>query len=330
MSNRAVSVLMPAHNAAATVEASCRSILDQKGVDLELIVIDDGSTDETAIKVAQLRDNRLKLMRVAKNIGLVRALNLGLTHCSRDLVARQDADDIAMPGRLDAQVTQLERSPQCVAIGCALTTFDDDNHSRGTWSYPASTEFARWQALFKTPVAHSAVVFRRDAVLQAGGYREEFIYAEDFDLWSRLLSVGEIVSLSAPLLRYRLGASGISRSKRHLQEAAHLRVSRRNMEAHLGESVEHSACEILSLRLDQGPLSLAASEFEGAMRLLACLLKAGPLHGTVGKPVNNDAMRRLTQLLRSRPRSTRAQCAKLAKSMGLPLKLSQFLRAVFR
>ncbi len=133
---------------------------------------------------------------------------------------------------------------------------------------------ARWQALFKTPVAHSAVLFRRHLALEVGGYSEEFQYAEDYDLWSRLLKVTEIKSLSVPLVQYNLGVSGVSRAKSREQREVQCQIAARNMRDLIGDEVPSHVVWALAIGLDVRESFTDYSGFVSATTVCARLFDA--------------------------------------------------------
>ena len=119
-----VTIAMPVCNAAATILAAIRSMQLQTWRDWELLVIDDGSTDATVSLVAGLQDPRVRLIVGGGNRGLAARLNQAISLSRAPLIARMDADDIAYPARLEAQVEFLQREPGCDLAGCGVLIFD--------------------------------------------------------------------------------------------------------------------------------------------------------------------------------------------------------------
>lgn len=200
-----VSVVMPVRDGAAFVEAAVRSILVQTLGDIELVVIDDGSTDRTPEILSSLaaRDARLRLVRTAPR-GIVAALNAGLAAARSEIVARMDADDIALPERLDRQVAALAAAPHAAVIGTACRAIDAAGRPLHLMSFPTEAAEVRAALARGNCVAHPSVIMRRAAVQAAGAYRACFVQAEDYDLWLRLVETHDIVNLPEPLLHYRL------------------------------------------------------------------------------------------------------------------------------
>ncbi|MDZ7855410.1 glycosyltransferase family 2 protein [Sphaerotilus sp.] len=223
-----VSVLMPVYNAADHLEDAVRSILTQTLTDLELVIVDDGSTDESPAILARLQaeDARIRVLR-QPNGGIVSALNLGLSHCTGVCIARMDADDIALPERLARQWAAFEADPSLVLCGTALKQFGDRH---GMLRFPSSDAGCRALLMTWSCFAHPTVMMRRETLLLSGlRYEADYQHAEDYQLWSALAERGRLCNLPEPLLHYRVHERQISQARKASQEAVHLRVSSANL-----------------------------------------------------------------------------------------------------
>jgi glycosyltransferase involved in cell wall biosynthesis len=215
-----ISVVMGVRNGAPCLHRSLESVLGQEGVELEVIVIDDGSTDETPGILAEMarRDTRLRVSRQEK-AGLTRALIRGCAAARGDVIARQDADDTSLPGRLATQVALLDGDPGLVMASC----WSECVGPRDELLFRVTPELGSEDATRELrkgrhhPSAHGSVVFRRDAYERVGGYRAAFYYAQDSDLWQRLADEGRLGYAREVLYRFAMQPSSISRSHRHLQ-----------------------------------------------------------------------------------------------------------------
>lgn len=201
----AVDVVMPVYNGEEFVYEAVTSILRQTFTDLRVLCIDDGSTDGTSEilhKLAQT-DSRLQVVR-QDNKGLVGALNAGLALCTAPLVARMDADDIAMPERFAKQVEYLNDHSDVVAVGTAILEMDSDSDPLAIEQFaPDHTQIDERMLRLKTGMAHPSVMMRREAVQALGGYRVDFEWVEDIDLWLRMAEHGRLANLPDVLLCYR-------------------------------------------------------------------------------------------------------------------------------
>lgn len=214
----AISVLIPAFNAAQTLAAALRSVQRQTEGDWECIVVDDGSADRTsqiACEFAQ-RDARIRLVQ-REHLGIVPALQAGLAACRAPLIARFDADDLMSRRRLELQRMALERSPELTAVGCHVRLFP-----RATLR-PRRLDYERWlgsmnspervarEAFIECPIAHPTLFIRRNALLEFG-YRD-CGWPEDYDLVLRLLQSGQRIGVVPQrLLHWRDGAARLSRT----------------------------------------------------------------------------------------------------------------------
>lgn len=204
MKTPAVSVVLPAYNAEAYLDDAIQSVRDQTFADFELIIINDGSTDRTAEILAQhaVEDRRIAIVTQVKS-GLVTALNHGLRQARAPLIARMDADDICMPKRFEMQVAYLAKHPRVLALGTNITRIGATGAYKKAGKYPVGPAKIRRQMRKGCKIAHPSVMMRRRAVLQVGGYREICQRGQDYDLWLRLLDIGELDNLPDTLLHYR-------------------------------------------------------------------------------------------------------------------------------
>ena len=212
--NPAISVILPVYNAEAYVREAVESILAQTFTDFELIAINDGSTDGGGAILRELaaRDTRIVLIE-RPNDGLVSALNDGVESARAELIARMDADDVAMPERFALQHARMVEEPELAVLGSFFNIIEKDGSIIQLYNdiplTPAEARSASADGGFL--VAHPTVIMRRDAVLKAGGYRKACRHAEDYDLWLRMIDLGyDIANLPQPLLNYRKHGANVS------------------------------------------------------------------------------------------------------------------------
>jgi glycosyltransferase involved in cell wall biosynthesis len=215
-----VSVIIPAWNAQRYLAEAVESILAQTFEDFECIVVDDGSLDRTAHVIADFarRDGRVRCVQIPHG-GIVEALNAGLHAARGELIARMDADDICLPERFAKQIDFLDLHPQCVAVGSKVTLVDP--YGSPLWDIEVKTEHEQIEsellggngwALF-----HPTAIIRKSAMSQIGGYRAEYQWSEDIDIFLRLAEVGRLANIPEALLRYRQHFSSVNRTKLELQ-----------------------------------------------------------------------------------------------------------------
>lgn len=206
-----VSILMPVRNGASTVGLAIDDLIQAMGPEDELLIVDDGSSDHTPqiLHRWEDRDPRVRVITTA-GIGLVGALNLGIEEASHDWVARADADDRYPPSRLTAQKLPL-------ASGIALVSGDYRIWSpNGESTYiPCALghPFVALSLINPQRIPHPGVVFNKDAVQFAGGYRAEDFPAEDLGLWMRLSETGLFVGVASCVVEWNISVGSVTHSR---------------------------------------------------------------------------------------------------------------------
>jgi glycosyltransferase involved in cell wall biosynthesis len=222
-----VTVLLAVHDGEPYLRAASESVLRQTMSDLELVVVDDASADGTPEYLASVTDRRVRVFRNETQLGLAASLNRGLEEARGSFIARLDADDIAMPTRLERQLRHLASSPRVAVVGSAVLEVDDADAIGGIHLMPEGPTAVRWAALFSSPFFHPSVVVDR-SVLERHGLRYDtgFAESEDYEMWSRLLEVADGDNLADPVVLYRVHAEQASQRRRDLQRELQLRVAR--------------------------------------------------------------------------------------------------------
>jgi glycosyltransferase involved in cell wall biosynthesis len=202
--NPQLSVVMPVHDGLTFLDASIQSILQQTFSDFEFVILDDASTDGSAERLREWssRDQRIRLYRTERQLGLAGSSNAVTTKARAQIVARMDADDIAHPQRLQRQWDIISNSPNVAAIGTLWNGVD----ATGREVRPRD----RWRLLTRSPYIpfpHGSVMFRRAVFDAVGGYNENAIRGEDQDLFKRMAAHGRIVTLPDALYSYRFHES---------------------------------------------------------------------------------------------------------------------------
>jgi len=207
-----VSVLMSVYNGVAYLDAAIESILAQTYTDFELLLVDDGSTDDTYARLLPYaqRDRRVRLSRTA-NQGMSRARNQLLQQARGELIAIMDADDVALPERLALQVAFLRQHPEVVCVGGNHQVIDQRGRLLTTLTLPQTdAEIQRLALAGHGSICHPCATIRRWAMVQAGGYDGELRSAQDLDLWLKLGELGALANLPDTILQYRLHLGSLS------------------------------------------------------------------------------------------------------------------------
>ena len=213
------SIIMAVHNGARHLPAALASLTSQTFREWELVVVDDGSTDDTAQQLEQFarQDRRVALIR-QEHRGLTVSLNRAIAAAGGAYLARHDADDLSHPQRLERQVRYLERQPRVAAVGTAGEVIG----AEGEILAPLATR-RRGAAIRRglrsarvTPI-HGSMMMRRDALAAVGGYREAFRFSQDVDLWLRILERFEMANLPERLYQWRLNPQGVYAAQRLMQ-----------------------------------------------------------------------------------------------------------------
>lgn len=231
-----VSVLMTAYNAGIYIREAMQSVLDQTFRDFELIVYDDGSTDDTAAIVKEFTDPRIRLISCEQNKGITHARQVALGAAHGKYIAILDSDDVAFPTRLEKQHNFLERHPEVVLCGGNAVVVDEGGNTTIEMLIPPyRPEELKVKLFFNNIFVNSTVMYRRAAVLSLGGYRDR-APAEDYDLFVRLAHVYQIhVFVEEFFVRYRLHSSNSSHTKTE-KLTEHLREIKREQLVLLGVS----------------------------------------------------------------------------------------------
>jgi glycosyltransferase involved in cell wall biosynthesis len=212
-----VSILLPVHNGARYIKQAIKSIVRQSFKSWRLFVLDDGSDDQTAkiVRFMTLQDSRIDLYSLPKR-GLVATLNTGLELAQTEWVARMDADDVALPNRLERQVDWMKRADSVVASGSFVEEVDPCGWSLGEVQLPATHADIEQMLLtgIGGAICHPSAIFSRSALDAVGGYDESATYCEDLDIYLKLGEIGELANIPEVLLRYRKHPGSVNVTRR--------------------------------------------------------------------------------------------------------------------
>lgn len=205
-----VSVILPCYNSDAYIGDAIQSILNQTYDNYELIIINDGSSDNSVDIIKSFDDKRIHYVENPKNLGLIQSLNKGIKLAQGEYIARMDADDIAFPNRFEEQVNYLDTHETVSLIGSGYITIP------GNKTFVPLESPKIWDMLVRNRFAHPTVMFRKSDFLDRGLlYDENYSSAEDYELWSRALIKGlQCKNLQRVLLKYRQHPKSITATKR--------------------------------------------------------------------------------------------------------------------
>ncbi|BAY08406.1 glycosyl transferase family protein [Calothrix sp. NIES-2098] len=235
-----ISVLMSVYNGSHYLRESIESILNQTFRDFEFIIIDDCSTDKSWKIITEYseQDERIILVKNQENLGLTKSLNKGLKIARGEYIARQDADDISLLERLEKELIFLDEHPDVALVSCNLEIINSEGFTIDKWQLACDSNLVAWYLLFYNRLGgHSQFLFRKEVILNLGGYCETFRYSQDYELLCRLAKVGKIAIIPEFLLKYRMHNQAISMHKKLEQEACTLTQVRHNIQELIGEEV---------------------------------------------------------------------------------------------
>jgi len=222
-----VTVFMPVLNRAHTLRLAIESVLTQTFDDFELLLIDDGSTDASVEIVTSYRDPRIRLLVHEENQGIPRTRNHGLAEARGELLAILDSDDAAHRTRLARQVGYLDSNPEVAAVGSWLKVMNKRGRVKGLLVRPTRPDEVRAQILFVSCFKNPAMMARTE-IVRRFGYREQFTYCQDIDLWARISEAHALANIPRFLTRYRAG--GDSRKNETLAFRMKMMAARTQLE----------------------------------------------------------------------------------------------------
>lgn len=204
-----VTVFMPVFNRAPVLPAAIESVLEQTYQDFELLVVDDGSTDDSTDVVRGYRkhDSRVRLVVLERNEGIPRTRNRGLELARGEYLAHADSDDTSLPERLAHQVAFLDQHPEIAAVGSWVLRTDEHGRGfRGPLLRPTDPRVIRGRILFASCFKNPTMLGRTE-IMRAYGFREPFVISSDVDLWARISEKHALANLPEFLVRYRAGGT---------------------------------------------------------------------------------------------------------------------------
>jgi glycosyltransferase involved in cell wall biosynthesis len=236
MNNELVSVVIPAYNAERYIAETMDSVCNQTYSNLEILIANDGSTDRTLaiLKEYQQKDNRI-IIDDHENMGISKNINRLSRLAKGEILVRIDADDLMMPMRIEKQVRYLQEHPEVDFVSCDAEFINEKSEIFGYQSFGGfdvpedSKKILQTQSL--VICAQAGFTTRKSAFWAVGGYNEDIIYAEDLDLFTRMVENGSVlIILHEPLIKYRLHAnSAVASNKNLLRNQIYLELVQENI-----------------------------------------------------------------------------------------------------
>lgn len=208
MNSPLISVVLPVYNAELYITETINSILNQTYTNFELIIINDGSNDNSEACILQFQDQRIKYFKNEKNLKLIQTLNLGLSLAKGKYIARIDADDIALPQRFEKQIDFLEKNSEYGIVGSFAETFGSENKKL---TFVQEDVDIRYAFLTHNPFVHSSVMIRNQILTENKlSFDLTQLHVEDYALWIEILNFSKGKILPEILIKYRIHENQIS------------------------------------------------------------------------------------------------------------------------
>jgi glycosyltransferase involved in cell wall biosynthesis len=294
-----VTVLIPAHNAAATLAETLDTLVAQTYKDFEVLLVNDASRDAT-LEVADRYRSRLALrvLDLEQNMGVAGALNYGLARIDSPYIARIDADDLAQPTRLEQQVGFLQAHPNIDVCSSAMELFyEDGSRPNGILAKPADDAAIKTALVQYASMSHGASTFRKSFFDDIGVFDVRLDFAEDYDLWCRGALLGKnYANLPDALTKYRQHPNQVGKQKAQLQYERDLIIKRKYISALLDGTSPGYLAEFFSLVSQFTTKDVTAAVLEQSMPLLMKLSQKVPdqryfaeiVAGCVGRHIRNS------------------------------------------
>ncbi|MCR5674549.1 MAG: glycosyltransferase [Lachnospiraceae bacterium] len=217
MQNQRISVIIPTYNRAGQIAASINSVLAQTYRDFEIVIVDDGSSDDTEARVTALSDDRIRYHRLPKNGGASNARNQGVKLASCDLIAFHDSDDLWHPDKLEKQMAYWEKHPEDVLVYCALEYRDPDSGEMVSFPFSDIPRDSLHGDIYRTLLTRNTmdtptILMRKDIFNQAGGFDPLYPPLEDWELNLRIAKLGTVGYVDEPLITSGITEGSLSSS----------------------------------------------------------------------------------------------------------------------
>ena len=290
-----ISVVMPARNASATLAESLDSLAAQSFKDFELVLVNDGSSDETAAIAERYSDRlALRIVHHESSQGVARSINDGLAASDSEFVARLDSDDLAQPERFARQLEFMRANPQVGVCGTHVLVFSREHEQSFVLNHPTTSPAIRTALLQRCAIAHPSLMARRQVFELAGTYDVRFDFAEDYELWCRASLLGvQFANIPEPLTHYRKHAGQVSQQKAQLQYERDMAIKNRYMGAFLQGEAPGLLPQFLALQTRFPNREMAVAVLQQCGMAMTKLARAVPDVEEYGRIVTGSLLRHL-------------------------------------
>ena len=214
MSTPLVTVFIPVYNCENYIKDCLDSILNQTYKNLEILLVDDGSTDRSVDIIKNYSDPRIRLIENGENKGIPYTRNIGLMEAKGTYMAIMDSDDLSDPCRIEKEVLYLEKNPDIVAVSSYYIKFDGKKEKKVSLPVTEPKEIQIF-LLFFNPIANPASMVRMDTIRNYNmSYNPEYFVSQDYDFWARLSTIGKLGIIPEYLLKYRIGHENITKKSK--------------------------------------------------------------------------------------------------------------------
>lgn len=258
MKSPLVSILLPVYNSDLFLNDSINSLLTQSYKNIEIILIDDGSTDNTSVICEHYskHDRRVKFYQNKTNLKLIKTLNMAISLASGELIARMDADDISSSDRIERMVLEFQKNPNIDLVACPFHFISDTNKILGKEPPKAfNSDALKFISFFCTPVCHPSILVKA-SVLKENYYDENFIHAEDHELFARMLKASKrFLIINDYLYKKRINNNSVSYKYEKEQRATQFKISYSYLSAYLSTDMPVNIVRVASNRFEDFNIS---------------------------------------------------------------------------
>tara|TARA_Y100000768_G_scaffold388091_1_gene382119 strand:- start:37 stop:897 length:861 start_codon:yes stop_codon:yes gene_type:complete len=207
-----ISILLPVYNDEKFIYQSIKSIIINSYKFIEIVVINDGSTDSTVEIIKKIKDNRIKIYS-KENSGLIDSLNYGLKKCSSEIIMRMDGDDEISKNKIEIQLLNFLKQ-KTVLMGTGGYVINNNSEVKRKINVPQKHKsILNYLNQLKTSIIHPSIMFYKDAIIKAGCYDSKFYVAEDYEMYYRMSKIGNLSNINLPLISLRKNEENISLKK---------------------------------------------------------------------------------------------------------------------